>query len=241
MRKEPFVVGDFVHLIRRGGRGLSIVREESDSWRFLDTLYYLNDQNSGLNALRDLQLSRKAQIGKPHFSWPKTWSERRPLFKLSAFVLVGNHYHLIGLETQAGGISKFMHKSGISMTKYHNIRYQEKGSLFQGSYKARRIDSDEYLRWAVPYVMIKNTFEMHPKGYKWAIANFELAWAWATEYPFSSLGDYAGGRNSPIVDTTELKKIIGTGKEFKTLCRDMILGRKTDLEDSLARGMLLED
>jgi len=226
MRKEKWDIDSFVHLIRRGVRGLPIVRGDSDKWRHLKTLFYMNDVHVGIHAIRDVEsMINKRQIKL--FEWPKSWPKRQPLFTLCAFTLLDTHIHQIGIEKIEKGISKFMHKSGIGTAKYFNLKYGEKGGLFQTPYQARVIDSDEYLRWAVAYVLVKNTFEMHPKGLQWATKNFEDAWEWANHYPFSSFGDYAGTtRNSPIVDTEDLKKILGGPKEFKGLCRDMILGRK---------------
>ena len=40
MRKEPFTVGNFVHIYNRGNRKLSIVRDESDKCYFIHALYY---------------------------------------------------------------------------------------------------------------------------------------------------------------------------------------------------------
>lgn len=230
MRKEPFNEGHFVHIIRRGTRGLPIVREEADRWRFLKVLYYLNDGFAKVNGLREIE----NEVGVKKFSWPETWPERSPLFSLGAFTLLNNHLHIIGLETKKGGISKFMQKSGISMAKHFNEKYREKGTLFQGAYHAKVIDEDRYLRLVVPYVMVKNTFEMHPKGLTWAVQNFDAAWQWAIAYNFSSLADYGGERHSPIIDAKPLKDILGGPKEFKRLCQDMISGRKEKPEDPTA-------
>ena len=211
-----------MHMIRRGSRGLPIVRNEADRWRFLKVHYYLNDTSIKVNGLRDIESAADIKM----FYWPESWATRNPLFSLCAFTLLDNHLHLIGLETKEGGISKFMQKSGISMAKHFNEKYKEKGGLFQGAYHAKVINKDEYLMWVVPYVMVKNTFEMHPKGYEWAVKNFDDAWQWAVVYPFSSLGDYGGTRNSPIIDRNPLKNLLGGQKEFKRLCKDMILGRE---------------
>lgn len=235
MRKEPFSIGNFVHLVRRGGRGLPIVKNESDRLRFLKVQYYLNDTHAKENWFRELDEVNKGSI----FSWPESWPERNPLCSLCAYTLLNNHLHLIAFEKRENGISKFMHKSGISMTKHHNEKYRERGSLFQGSYKARVIDSDKYLRWVVPYVMVKNTFEMHPRGYTYAASHFYEAWEWAITYPFSSLGDYAGERNSPIIDSVPLGDIFENKKEFKELCKDMIMGRG-DIKQGAMRDILME-
>jgi len=66
---------------------------------------------------------------------------------------------------------------------------------------------------------------MHPKGYKWAVNNFEKAWQWAIQFPFSSLADLLGLRNSPVVDVSRLREILGTPEEIKELCKEMITTR----------------
>ncbi|MBI2474128.1 MAG: hypothetical protein HYV68_00335 [Candidatus Taylorbacteria bacterium] len=225
IRSEKWSVGCAVHLIRRGVRNCVITKNDSDKWRHLEVMYYLNDINSGLNSIRDVKLAVNNGELKI-FQWPGVWGPREPLFTLAAFTLLDTHIHQIGFEIRESGISKYMHKSGISMAKFSNIKYGEKGSLYQTPYGARHINTDRYMRIVAPYVMCKNVFEMHPKGYKWCTLHFEEAWEWAVRYPFSSLGDYAEKRNSPIVDTRELKKILGGPGEFKQLCKDMIYGKE---------------
>ena len=56
-----------------------------------------------------------------------------------------NHFHLLLEETEEGGISKFMQGLCVSMSKHFNIKYEEKGSLFQGAFKSRTINDDYYL------------------------------------------------------------------------------------------------
>ncbi len=249
MRVEPVAVGGFLHCIKRGGRGLPIVRDDHDRWRFLRSLYYLNDVFLDENWSRvafNKQIyssptavygSRTAVDEEKLFFRPQEWPKQKPITAVLGFTLLENHLHLLLMEIKEGGIAAFMQKFGQSMTNHFNEKYQTKGSIFQGGYKGKRISEDRHLMWVMPYVMVKNTFEMHPKGYKWAVEHFEEAWQWAIQYPFSSLGDYGGSRNSPIVDTKSFKDIVGGPKEFKRLCKDMIEGRegiKAEILDEIA-------
>jgi REP element-mobilizing transposase RayT len=63
---------------------------------------------------------------------------------LHAYVLMGNHYHLI-VETLQGNLSAFMQVINSSYTTYFNIKRKRAGHLFQGRYKAILIDADSYL------------------------------------------------------------------------------------------------
>ena len=59
-----------------------------------------------------------------------------------------------------------MRKLGTGMTNYFNTKYQESGRLFQGAYKARTVNNDEYLNTLSVYIQVKNLFEIYPKGFK---------------------------------------------------------------------------
>ena len=65
-------------------------------------------------------------------------------FLLHAYVLMGNHYHLI-IETPEGNLSRVMHYINSSYTTYTNIKRKRCGHLFQGRFKAILIDKDSYL------------------------------------------------------------------------------------------------
>ena len=136
-----------------------------------------------------------------------------------------NHIHLLLKEIREGGISAFMQKVGQSMTNHFNEKYDQRGSLFQGPYRARTVQDDEYLRYVSAYIMVKNVFELYPKGgLKAATAHFEDAWEWAIKYPFSSLGEYAGVRPALIVERDEMSKTFSNLREFKDFARDVIAG-----------------
>jgi len=65
-------------------------------------------------------------------------------FILHAYVMMGNHYHLI-IETPEGNLSRIMHYINSSYTTYTNVKRKRNGHLFQGRYKAIIVDKDSYL------------------------------------------------------------------------------------------------
>lgn len=193
MRVEPYSVGSFLHVLKRGGRGSLIVRDEADRWRFLKMLFLLNDKHFSKNWIYEDRSSV--------FNRPNSWPDRSPIVHVVAYTLMPNHLHLILEEIEEGGVTLFMKRLGQSMTNYSNEKYQERGSLFQGAYRSKTIADDSYLRYVSTYVMVKNTFELYPEGgLKAGTEDFDRVWDWAKEYNFSSLGDYAGVRaDSPIL------------------------------------------
>ncbi len=58
---------------------------------------------------------------------------------LHAYVLMGNHYHLIA-ETRRANLGRWLHWLGTAYTVYFNWRHGRSGHLFQGRYKAIVVD-----------------------------------------------------------------------------------------------------
>ena len=167
MRKEAFGVGDIVHVFNRGNRKQEIVRDDTDRWRFLQTLFYFNDEFSPENPFRTLNDLLKSDFNNGRvLIWPSQWPARNKLVDILAFTLMDNHYHLVLQEIKEGGVAKFMQKLGTGATNRFNIRHKETGRLFQGAYKARRVGSDNYLKYLNVYLHIKNVFELYPGGMK---------------------------------------------------------------------------
>ncbi len=65
-------------------------------------------------------------------------------FILHGYVLMRNHYHLIG-ETPRANLAAVMHFINGSYTTYFNVKRKRSGHLFHGRYKAIVIDQDSYL------------------------------------------------------------------------------------------------
>ena len=241
MRVEPYGVGSVLHVIKRGARGMDIVRDEGDCWRFVRSLYLLNDHFQDLH--RDHRYLGKSDMPKLSgrerlFARPPEWPERKPLVAILGWTLVQNHFHLLIQEIMEGGLSKFMQRFCNSMTRSHNEKQGEIGSLFQGAYKSRTVDSDEYLQYVHAYITVKNTLENYPGGLEAAIGNFDDAWQWAHEqYPFSSFVTSATGADSVILDMNAMRSLGLFRKDFKHYAKSM-LATHADTREDLAHLLL---
>ena len=71
--------------------------------------------------------------------------------RLYMYVLMKNHFHLV-FETPEGNCSKFMHALSTSYTVYYNLRHNRHGHLFDGRFKSKLVDGDEYLLSLSRYV-----------------------------------------------------------------------------------------
>ena len=95
-----------------------------------------------------------------------------------------------------------------------------------------------YFRDLSVYIQVKNPFERYPGGLRKAIREFDKAYEWAIRDPYNSLADYAGKRNSPIIDKDILGKLFESPKEYKEFARDAMLAR--DLESEL-QGLVFRE
>lgn len=229
MRREPFTVGSYVHAIKRGARGLTIYREEPDKWRCLLMLRHFNDSFHSENWFKDLEDEGKVNT----FERASFWPEQRPIVSVLAYTLLHNHFHLVLQEIKAGGIATFMGKVGKGISQHANMKYKESGSLFQGPYRSRTISEDTYFRCVLAYVMVKNVFELYPGGYAKAIKNYHAAYEWAKQYPYSSLMDYTGNRESLILEKTAVRELFPTAHSFQSFAEDYIAGRGVDVESEV--------
>ncbi len=109
-------------------------------------------------------------------------------WRLHAYCLMPNHYHLV-LGTPRANLSQAMGWLQTAYTARFNARHRRRGHLFQGRYKAQLVEADEYARWLVEYVHL-NPVRPAKKGDPIPSERAEEL----TRYEWSSHRDYAGLR-----------------------------------------------
>ena len=73
----------------------------------------------------------------------KEFSDRFGI-EVYAYVLMGNHYHLL-LKTPDANLSKGMQWFGTTYTRMFNLLNKRSGHLFQGRFKSIIIENETYL------------------------------------------------------------------------------------------------
>jgi putative transposase len=178
MRKIEFANGEYYHIYNRGVDKRKIFSDKKDYERFLISMELLNNEDEGLMlAWRDFKRNHpRAKL----LDFPAYNQKRKKIVEFIVYCLNPNHYHFILKQKSSRGIEKFMHKIGTSYTNYFNTRNERSGSLFQGSFKAVRIESNAKLLYLSAY--INENHIIH--GYK------DKLWR------YSSLLDYLGKRKT---------------------------------------------
>lgn len=101
-----------------------------------------------------------------------------------------NHFHILVYEKVDNGISTFIQKLSTAYSMYFNKRYDRLGSLFEGKFKAKHIDSDPYLNWIFSY-MHTNPIKLFKSDWKEeGISDFAAVYDFINNYRYSSYYDY---------------------------------------------------
>ena len=116
-----------------------------------------------------------------------------------------NHFHLLIKEKIEGGTSLFMQKLSTAYTMYFNKKYQKTGSLFGGRFKAKHLNSDEYLKYQFSYIHLNPISIIDSSWKNKKITNNKNAKEFLNLYKYSSYVDYLGNER--------LEKVI-LNKEF---------------------------
>jgi len=106
-----------------------------------------------------------------------------------AYVLMGNHYHLLA-RTRRANLIRAMQWFGATYTSRFNCRHARNGHLFQGRYKSIVVQNDAYVMQLSCYI--------HRNPLRAGIAK-RLA-----NYPWSSYRAYAYGKKAQAWLSTEL-------------------------------------
>lgn len=181
-RKIPFIEGEFYHIYNRGTDKRIVFKNNSDYFRFMLLLYFCNSNNPlRISNLLDQKLSLVELFSK---------NRGNQLVDIGAFTLMPNHFHILIKEKTKGGISTFIGKLATAYVMYFNTKNERKGSLFEGSFGAKHIDTDEYLNWVFSYIHL-NPVKLIDKDWKESgISDPKSAKNFMQNYKYSSYYDY---------------------------------------------------
>ncbi len=200
-RIVPFVNGEFYHIYNRGLNKQDTFTKNGDYSHFLKTLFYYQIQNP-----------------KPKFStyrrtkvFPVDASKK--IVEIICYCLMPNHFHLLIKQLKEGGVSEFMRKFIHSYTKYRNVKYSRQGPVFQGIFKAVRIETDEQLIHTSRYIHLNPLVSL-------LVKNLEL-------YPWSSYQEYLGLDGNQQVAKDEILKFFKSTEDYQKFVLDQAEYGKT--------------
>lgn len=197
-RKVALVNNEIYHVINRGVASQPTFLTEKDYRRALNSFLYYQNQNLSLGYSHFIVQSRerKAEILK------QLKLRKKILVEIITFCFMPNHFHCLLKQVVDNGISKFLSDFTNSYTRYFNTKSQRQGPLFQGKFKAVRIETDEQLLHTNRYIHLNPYTSYVVKTLK-QLEN----------YPYSSFPEYLGKTKANFCHK---KLILNNFKTIKT-------------------------
>jgi putative transposase len=216
MKAIKFVTNVFYHVYNRGTDSREIFCGEKDYLRFVHSLYEFNDRRFALPYCR---IFKEELI--------KRRQQRKPLVNIICFCLMPNHFHLVLEQLEDGGITKFMRKLGTGYTMYFNKKYERSGVLFQGKFKAIRIEREEYLLHLCRYIHLNPLRLIRPDWKERGVGDCLAARYFLERYRWSSFIDCIGGKNFPsVIHADLLRTYFGTPEGYREFTENFFSGEK---------------
>ena len=205
MRELTFVNGEIYHVFNRGVEKRLTFTTTRDYERGIQTLDYYHIQNPPIRFSYFLRLSKEART----FAIEKL-QQNSNLVDLLSYCLMPNHFHFLLRQSQKSGISKFIANFSNSYTKYFNTKYKRVGHLFQGTFKAVQIETDEQLMHVSRYIHLNpvTSFIIRPGRLK--------------DYPWSSYVDYLRESQYNFIDTDTIMNLFKSTEAYEKFVLDQV-------------------
>lgn len=218
---KQFEADAMYHVYNRGVDKRIIFVDERDYAVFLSFLKFA--------LLSDTDNSQKNEAGTNHISEAQRFNLRRlglaGKVELASFCLMPNHFHLLLYQYESDAITKLMRSVSTGYSMYFNKRHRRVGSLFQGVYKASRINSDSY------WLHVSRYIHLNP---------IDLGVDYKT-YPYSSYRFFVGSAEAMWVNPKILMGSFNGSISYQEFVADYIPYRKElhDLKEVLANSQEL--
>jgi putative transposase len=98
--------------------------------------------------------------------------------EVHAYVLMGNHVHLLVSSGEPGKVSLAMRQLGQAYVTGFNRRHRRTGTLWEGRFKSCLVDSDRYLLTAYRYIElnpVRAAMVEKPEHHHWSSVHANLA------------------------------------------------------------------
>lgn len=159
------------HVFNRGVEKRTTFLDKRDYRRFIETMNYYRVKNPPVR----FSYKDRPNLTNANKDVNKNGS---PLAEIISFCLMPNHFHILIKQIVEKGITNLLSKLTNSYTKYFNIRTHRVGPLFQGTFKAVRIEDDEQLLHVSRYIHLNPFLGYLAKDLK--------------TYPYSSYREFLG-------------------------------------------------
>jgi len=204
-----FADGEIYHIYNRSSGKIPIFNNKRNNSFFLDLIEYYRYPNnlrfSFFNAL-----SQESQI-----AYLDQQIKHQPFVSIYAYALMRTHYHLIVKQNTNHGIKKLISNLQNSFAKHFNLKFNRHGSLFQGPFQAKRIETEEELLHVSRYI------HLNP------VTSFYIDYLDLEQYPWTSFIDYSTKGRNTFIDSSLVLNHFESFNDYKKFVYDRVDYQRT--------------
>jgi|SRR3989339_573622 len=149
-RKDQFIEGEIYHVFNKSISNYGIYKNLDNSQRFLNTFEYYNNR---IVTKSYSQFTRSKMFDYKNIIYPI----KKTHCKILSYCIMPDHYHFLLKILNSHVFSKLINTIEDSFTRYFNIKFNRKGPLWQNSFKAVEIRSNEQLLHVSRYIHLNPT------------------------------------------------------------------------------------
>lgn len=196
-RNFVFSSGEYYHIYSRGVEKRKIFLDKGDYDRFVKLLFIANSNNR-FNFTDVFVKGSNKKFGDI--------DRGETLVSIGAWCIMPNHFHILlrekdlhmhilednPQEIRPVGVALFMKKLLTGYSMYFNTKYHRKGRLFENTFNAKHLNTDQYLKYQYTYIHL-NPIGIVDSGWKEKkIKDKPSVKKFLVNYPYSSFQDYSG-------------------------------------------------
>lgn len=132
------------------------------------------------------------------------------LVTLLCYCYMPNHFHFLLKQNEDGGITRFLSNFTNSYTKYFNTKHKRNGPLFQGTFKAVRIEDDNQLLHVTRYI------HLNP------LTSYLLKEKDLDSYPWSSYPEYWGNSENNLCEKAMILSNFSSKDQYRKFISDQV-------------------
>jgi len=195
------------HIFNRGLDRRPVFLNHWDFVRAWKTLDFYRFKNTSLNLAKVLVMGKEDK--EKFFSNLRKDSNKQ--VEVISYCFMPNHFHFLLKQKQKEGISTFLSNFTNSYTRYFNARHKRRGRLFEGVFKAVRIETEEQLMHVSRYFHLNPVVSL-------VIKECELG-----DYNWSSFPEYLGEcQGIEICDKEIVLSGFSSKEDYRTFVHDRI-------------------
>lgn len=204
-RRNPVLVNNQIyHIFNRSiGKEIIFASRNNLSKAFEIVNFYRLPQRLRLSKFKSLPQSLKQDYLQE--------IEKRPhLVELYCFAFMPNHYHFLIKQLEENGIRRFVSNFQNSFAKIFNLKNRRDGALFQNSFKAKIVETDEQFIHLSRYIHLNPT------------TAFLIEFADLKEHPWTSFPMYVANRDSSFVNPDFLLGMFKSKQDYSRFVADQV-------------------